>query len=400
MKVVFVSNYYNHHQSQFSTAMHELTQGNYYFVEHEPLAKERSNMGWGEKDIPDYVIQSYASPQTRSNAIDLINKADLVIFENTTRELVEQRLEKDKLTFLYSERIYKSGYQAWKLPIRYLKYNNLYRKHKNFYLLCASAYTGADFAKTRCFLNKAYKWGYFPPTKLYDLENLVSSKPLQNNDGQQNKKGWKHPSASILWVARLIGWKHPEVPIELAERLKIAGYKFELNMIGDGELNQQIEGLIHEKGLNDCVHLLGTMKPEEVRKHMEEADIFMFTSDYNEGWGAVLNESMNSGCAAVASHAIGSVPFLLKNGINGLIYKNGDNEDLFEKVISLIDSPDYCKRIGTAAYKTVTEEWNGETAAGRLLMLAEDIQKTGTSVRFKDGPCSKAGILENDWIEK
>lgn len=51
------------------------------------------------------------------------------------------------------------------------------------------------------------------------------------------------------------------------------------------------------------------MKASEVRSYMEKADIYLFTSDFNEGWGAVLNESMNSGCAVVASHAIGSVPF-------------------------------------------------------------------------------------------
>ena len=49
---------------------------------------------------------------------------------------------------------------------------------------------------------------------------------------------------------------------------------------------------------------------------MEKSEIFLFTSDKGEGWGAVLNESMNSACAVVASHAIGSVPFLLKDGEN------------------------------------------------------------------------------------
>ena len=33
---------------------------------------------------------------------------------------------------------------------------------------------------------------------------------------------------------------------------------------------------------------------------MEQADIYLFTSDRNEGWGAVANEAMNSACAMVA----------------------------------------------------------------------------------------------------
>ena len=35
---------------------------------------------------------------------------------------------------------------------------------------------------------------------------------------------------------------------------------------------------------------------------------------------------MNSACAVVANSAIGSVPFLIKNKENGLIYENGNKK--------------------------------------------------------------------------
>ena len=47
---------------------------------------------------------------------------------------------------------------------------------------------------------------------------------------------------------------------------------------------------------------------QEMRKH----EIFLFTSDRNEGWGAVSNESMSNGCMLVGSDGIGSIPFLVK----------------------------------------------------------------------------------------
>ena len=37
--------------------------------------------------------------------------------------------------------------------------------------------------------------------------------------------------------------------------------------------------------------MLGSMTPEQVREHMEESILFLFTSDFGEGWGAVLNEA-------------------------------------------------------------------------------------------------------------
>ena len=107
-------------------------------------------------------------------------------------------------------------------------------------------------------------------------------------------------------------------------------------MIGIGNEFDAIKNLIENYNLTDCVKLLGAVKSDKVRKYMENANIFLFTSDCNEGWGAVLNESMNSGCAVVASHAIGSVPFLLENKKNGIIYNDRDINTLYESVLYLI----------------------------------------------------------------
>lgn len=100
------------------------------------------------------------------------------------------------------------------------------------------------------------------------------------------------------------------------------------------------------------------MNPNEVRKYMEKANIFLFTSNYEEGWGAVLNEAMNSGCAVVASHAIGSVPFLINDGVNGYIYKNGNKKELCKLVEMLALSKELREKIGVEAYKTLYNTWS------------------------------------------
>ena len=120
---------------------------------------------------------------------------------------------------------------------------------------------------------------------------------------------------------------------------------------------------------------------------MESTEIFLFTSDKGEGWGAVLNESMNSGCAVVANRAIGSVPYLLKDGENGMIY-GGKFDELYEKVKILLENREERQKIGAAAYRTLTDVWNAEAATGRLLSLIENL-KNGGDTPFADGPCSK-----------
>lgn len=76
--------------------------------------------------------------------------------------------------------------------------------------------------------------------------------------------------------------------------------------------------------VGDCVSLIGNMPNDEILALMQKSHIFIFTSDRNEGWGAVLNEAMSNGCAVVASNMIGAAPYLIKQGENGYIFKSGD----------------------------------------------------------------------------
>lgn len=373
MKIVFVSNYYNHHQAPLSEAFYKKTEGNYYFIQTMPMEEERKKMGWGE-NLPDFVIESYKDEQSYERALRLIEEADVVIAGSAPEKMIRKRIRSGKLVFRYSERIYKNLKNRLTMPLRFVKYHFDNFPSKNVYLLCASAYAAGDYAKTRNFIGKTYKWGYFPAVKKYeDIDLLINRKQ----------------KASILWVARLIEWKHPDASIQVAERLKKDGYSFQLCLIGGGVLQDKIAQMIKEKDLEDVVHMLGVMKPEEVRRHMEQSQIFLFTSDQNEGWGAVLNEAMNSGCAVVASKAIGSVPFLIKDGVNGFRYENGNIEDLTNKVKFLLDHPEKSAELGKNAYSTMTEEWNADTAAERFIALASHILsgEKGISL-YKLGPCS------------
>lgn len=381
--IVFLSNYYNHHQSSVARELNELCD-DYVFVETGKISAERMKLGWGNEEKPEYV---WIYNVYKNECDEKIRNADVVICGSAPDELIEKRLKSGKLTFKYSERFYKTGFPlkkylrnaaaAWLHHGRFQKYP--------IYMLCASAYTSADCAKFGNYKNRCYKWGYFTELKYYDdIDKLLEL---------------KRPF-SILWVARLIKLKHPELPIKIAKRLKSDGYSFDMNIIGIGAMEQELHNMITDNKLQEQVHLLGSMKPEQVREYMEQSQIYLFTSDRNEGWGAVLNESMNSACAVVASHEIGSVPFLLKDGENGLIYKDRDEEDLYRKVKLLLDKPDLCRQYGRKAYQTMADDWNAETAAKRFIELSEAILNGDKKPDlFTDGPCSKAYVLKDNWYK-
>ena len=385
MKLVFLSNLLTPHQLPLADAFYKALGEEFLFLETIEYSEELP-VGWKPTFSERPYVKSIHFWKNNTREIKrTILEAEALIFGSAPLSMVRERLKNGKLTFRYSERVYKKEPPRYQMPLRALKYFWQFGRHKNLYLLCASAYTSGDYARTRTFLNKAYKWGYFPEVKPYtDVPGLIAK---------------KQPS-SILWVGRFLKLKHPEAPIEVAKRLVADGYDFTLTMIGTGEELDRTKSLAESIGLSDRVQFLGAMKPEEVRNHMEKSEIYLFTSDRGEGWGAVLNESMNSACAVVASHAIGAVPFLVKDGENGLIYKDGSIDDLYRKVKWLLDHPTERAQIGEAAYRTMAEEWNAENAAKKFLALAKAILDGNRPPNlFPDGVCSKANNLYDGWYK-
>lgn len=385
MKVVFLTNTYNHHQAPLAEELYKLFGDDFCFIQTMPMTLERKQLGWSNYDIPSFVRSTFNGTDADKECKKTIYDSDVVIIGSASNKWIAERIKRNKLTFRYSERIYKNKKKILSFPVRFLKYHWENAFSRNTYLLCASAYAAADYAKTGNFIGKAFKWGYFPEVKKYDSpESLIAAKK----------------TASILWVARLIDWKHPEIPIEIAKRLKLEGYRFTLDIIGSGILENRLKAQIRLENLDDCVHMLGSMKPEQVREYMEQSEIFLFTSDRNEGWGAVLNESMNSACAVVASHAIGSVPFLIEDGKNGLIYQDGNLDDLYRKVKYLLEHEKERRQISINAYETMVTEWNAENAADKFIRLVQSLLNGEKHPNVSTcGVCSEADILSDDWYK-
>lgn len=364
MKVTFVSNYINHHQIPFCEAMCRLTEGRFFFVQTEKMDRERVQMGWQQVQ-PDYVKRYFEEPE---ECRALIMDSDVVIFGGCDEEsYIVPRLVAGKVVFRYMERLYKTG--QWKaISPRGLR--KKYQDHTRYrnapvYLLCAGAYVPSDFHIVRAYPGKMYCWGYFPETKAYEIEQLLSDKGYGDTDGER--------CTYLLWAGRFIDWKHPELVVETARYLKEKGVKFKLDMIGGGPLEEQVRLLIKEYGLEAQVYLQGYKTPDEVRRCMERADIYLLTSDRQEGWGAVANEAMNSGCALVADHMVGAAPYLIRQGENGFVYKSGCKNMLFETVERLAGDAKLRQSIGKAAYETISKTWNAEHGAACLYELFREV---------------------------
>ena len=125
---------------------------------------------------------------------------------------------------------------------------------------------------------------------------------------------------------------------------------------------------------------------------MNKHDIFLATSDRNEGWGVVLNEAMSCGCAVIASDMIGSVPYLIEDGVNGLIFKSGNIDALEKKVVYFLENQDSMSEMSQNARVTLKQVWSPDNAVNNLLTLIKALKDNTVSNNI--GPCqSEVGYL-------
>ena len=370
----------SHHQYFLSEELYKKTNGEYVFIATEPITEERIKLGWPKIEA-SYIVE--LTEKNEEDILSMIMEADVVIIGSAPYRLVKKRIRAGKLTFTYGERPYKREPSLLTLLVHRLRYTSQYH-YPNVYRLCASAFSPLDYARTNTFVGKSYRWGYFPEVKVYD--NFES---MYNN---------KIPN-SILWCGRLIDWKHPEVAVSVAQRLKHEGIAFKMDIIGSGYMYEEIAELIKSQKLDSEVTLHSSMTPEKIREYMEKSAIYLFTSDRQEGWGAVLNEAMNSGCAVVANSAIGAVPFLLKDKVNGYIYEDGLIDKAYQKVKVLMENNELRSKVSINAYETMKDIWNPKIAAERLLQLVNGIMRHSNTELYDEGPCSLAPIIKNDWFE-
>ncbi|MBR1670923.1 MAG: glycosyltransferase family 4 protein [Butyrivibrio sp.] len=386
MVVSFVSNYINHHQLPFCEAMKRQIGdgGSFYFIQTMPMEEKRRQMGWGvDEKALSYLVLYYEEPE---RAQDLIEKSDVVLFGWTggvIDDIERKRLSSGKLAFRVSERIYREGqYRAISPRGLMSKYREhfVYRS-KPVYLLCTGAYVASDFALIKSYPGKMLKWGYFPD---------ASKGAEMGTGGDQDVDS----PLRFCWAGRLIDLKHPEFAVKAASDLKKSGIQFTMDIVGGGPLLESIRKMAASLNVADSVNITGGKAPYEVLEYMRRADIFLFTSNYLEGWGAVVNEAMQCSCAVVASNEAGSVPFLIEDKVNGLVYENGDYSSFGEKVLFLAGHRELITEYKKKAKETIDRKWNAEVAARELLRFSREFLSGRTPSFAVDGPVSQAQVLK------
>lgn len=149
----------------------------------------------------------------------------------------------------------------------------------------------------------------------------------------------------IITVGRLCSQKRHKNLIEAMAHLE---EKIELLIIGEGGLKKALQKSIHQKNLQNRVHLLG--KKVNPFKYINHAKIFLLTSE-SEGFPNVLVEAMICNTPVISTDCISGpreilapntdINFQLTEGIelaqNGILYPIDDQKALIEAIHTLLN---------------------------------------------------------------
>ena len=376
MKIAFFSNFLNHHQLPLCEALRNIEGVEFLFVACEKIPEERLKMGYEDMNEKyPFVLRAYEDSETAER---VAKDFDAVIFGACPTSYLDLRMKENKISFRFCERSLKKGTWRRFIPTTRKKIYEGYTKYKkkNLYILGASSYAASDLALCGFDKKKCFKWGYFPAIDEKNLDVLFQKK-RENRD------------VEILYAGRLLKLKHVLDTVKAVHNLKRQNIGAHFTIVGEGESAEEIRNYIRKHDLSDRIDMLPFTTPEKVREHMDRSDVFVFGSNFYEGWGAVVNEAMNSACAMVVSHAVGSAAYLIQSGKNGYIYCFADVKDLTQKIKDLAENRDLREEFGKEAYKTITELWTATVAAERFVELCKTI-KRGEDYRslYESGTCS------------
>ena len=125
----------------------------------------------------------------------------------------------------------------------------------------------------------------------------------------------------------------------------VSGWK--LQIVGDGELREQLQYNIRELGLSNQINI-GRAEKDMVSVY-KDASILAMSSRY-EGLPMVLLEAQAAGLPIVSFDCKCGPKDVIENGVDGFLVEDGDIEQLAQKLVVLMQDANLRKQMGSAAY--------------------------------------------------
>ena len=172
----------------------------------------------------------------------------------------------------------------------------------------------------------------------------------------------------VIAVGRLDYQKSFDRLILVWEKVHRQMPDWRLDIFGQGEWEEMLQGMIGERGLQECVKLNAPTK--NIGKEYSESSMIVMSSHY-EGFPMVMIEAMACGLPAVCFDFKCGPRDIITEGENGLVVKDGDIDGLAEAIVKLMKNDELRKRMGENA-KKVVERYSEEKVMNKWVNLYEE----------------------------
>ncbi len=182
-----------------------------------------------------------------------------------------------------------------------------------------------------------FSW-FFRPPQIYTVRNGLDIRQFSVYPVPRTRP-------ILLSAGRLSPEKRWDRLLKSVAQLVEGGLVFSVQLAGEGPLRKQLESQVTDLGLENVVQLLGLQKDMSV---LLKGSAFLVHTADAEGCPNIVMEAMASGRAVVSTDA-GDVSHLVDDGKTGFVIRRGQDQELIERMMILIQNPSLCCRMGSAA---------------------------------------------------
>jgi L-malate glycosyltransferase len=155
--------------------------------------------------------------------------------------------------------------------------------------------------------------------------------------------------------------------------VKVASKNQNVNLIllGGGSQGGKIRQILMNGDVMDQVHFGGQVVQADLPRWYHMADLYI-SSSHVDGSSVTLMEALASGLPCLVSDIPGNKEWI-EDGVNGWLFRDGNADDLAEKILNAINNRKSFKKIGEAARKTAEQKADWKKNFGKLLEAYEKV---------------------------
>ena len=196
-----------------------------------------------------------------------------------------------------------------------------------------------DISDLLIFISEAVKESFEINFKINRSKKMVIYNGINKKffDNVMDKKNKTNTTTNIVYVGRLAKEKGIHILINACNIINKRNIKFNLTIVGDGTERKNLEKQINDNQLKKIVTMVG--KQTNVIQWLDKADIFIYPSICEEGFGISVAEAMSRGCIPITFNK-GGLPEIIENNVNGFIINEMSDEMLSRKIEEIINMKD------------------------------------------------------------